>query len=268
MVWGKDKISERQEMGEPPSPKKQKMEDRPDHHDEQLEVGAADPLPSSSFSSSVSQAPVVSPERNLLDSGAPDQEVPVGDESFEEPSSPMSWFGLDPECPWHEEVMKSMNTGFGSSSEDEDGDLKTEEEERMKRDTLGLADIAIEYYNKTERVSYVFDKPFLCRCILFELVMVFHFNFTAKEENPSPKEGNNPSSPLFFAEAIRFYGGDFNILKCVKLDTFGGDNAVRNGCIYCRKEIKHPPVGICEFGVNEIDDYKNLERQMKANTSP
>ncbi|CAI0440409.1 unnamed protein product [Linum tenue] len=249
MVWEK-------EIDEPPWPERQMTEDGADHHDEQQEeVGAVDPPPSSSFSPSVSPAPVVSPERNLLDAGEPDED----DELFAETSSPMCSFGLDPDCPWHELVMESMNTDFGSSEEDEDGDLKPEEEERMKRDTLGLADIALDYYNKKEGVNYVFDEPFLCRCILFELVMVFHFNFTAKE-------GNNSPIPLFFGEAIRYYGGGFNILKCVKLDTFG-DNGVRNGCIYCRKEIKHPPVGICEFGMNEIDDYINLERQMKANNT-
>ncbi|CAI0439606.1 unnamed protein product [Linum tenue] len=224
MVEPKDRVCERQGMEEPPSPKKQKVEEGvPDHHDEKppqpqpQQGGAAEPPSAPSSSSSVS----------------------LGD-----PSSPHPVVGLDPANKYYKKMLKWLDAELDSPPDNE---------ELMRKDSACVAEAALKHYNEKEGTKYVFDEPFLCCCVLLHPLVILHANFTAREVN-------SDSSDLFFGEAVQYLGGGSKVLNCVKVDPFakGGD---RNGCVYCRKDIIHPPVEHCEYGSNALVDQRKLQHK-------
>ncbi|CAI0439595.1 unnamed protein product [Linum tenue] len=215
-------------MEEPPSPKKQKTEGGPDHQyaqpPPQRQAGEAEPPSVPPLSSSCS--------------------FPLGD-----PSSPYPVIGVDPASRHYEKMLKYLGAELDSPPDNE---------ELMRRDSAYVAGAALELYNEKEGTKYVFDEPFLCRCILLHPVVILHANFTAKEVNSD--SCSSESSDLFFGEAVQYLGGGSRVLNCVRVDPFasGGD---RNGCIYCRKDIIHPPVEHCEYGSNAFHDQKKLQHK-------
>ncbi|CAI0439602.1 unnamed protein product [Linum tenue] len=185
------------------------------------------------------------------DKQPPEQQVaaaepPSASSSFPwgDPSSPYPVIGVNPACRHFEKMLKYRGAELDSPPDNE---------EIMKKDSAYVAKAALELYNGKEGTKYVFDEPFLCCCNLLHPLVVLHANFTAREEN-------SDSSDMFFGEAVQYLGGGSQVLNCVKVDPFakGGD---RNGCVYCRKDIIHPPVEHCEYGSNALVDQRKLQHK-------
>ncbi|CAL1385686.1 unnamed protein product [Linum trigynum] len=223
MVEPKDRVCERKGMEEPPSPKKQKVEEGvPDHHDEKP------PQPQHGGAAEPPSAPSSSPSS-----------VSLGD-----PSSPRPVIGLDPANKYYEKMLKWLDAELDSPPDDE---------ELMRKDSACVAKSALKHYNGKEGTKYVFDQPLLCCCAILHPLVVLHANFTAREEN-------SDSSDMFFGEAVQYLGGGSKVLNCVKVDPLA-KGGYRNGCVYCRKDIIHPPVEHCEYGSNALVDQKKLQHK-------
>ncbi|CAI0375009.1 unnamed protein product [Linum tenue] len=217
-------------MEEPPSPKKQKTQGRPDQRDV-VEPAPLFPLPPALIN------PAPGEEELAVDAIEEEDEESPG--KYADELAAFSWTKRDPEKP-----LWLVNS-----------DDETEEEREItRRETTMLAKEALDSYNqKNKGVKFLFDEPRRSRTTLFHLAIVAHFNFTAREEN------NPSSSPhRFFAETLRYYRGPLNVLNCVDLESFASDQ-LHKGCIYCPEEIEHPPEENFEYGKNTFDDWKKFE---------
>ncbi|CAI0459547.1 unnamed protein product [Linum tenue] len=241
-----DDRAEVQATEEPPSPKKQKTQGRPDQRD------VVEPLPSpyalinpASGEEKLAADPMEEEEEDDDD----DDELPVSldehgrnrNSKFYEQMVACSVIGRDPEEPM-----------WWFDSDDE----TAEEREITRRETAMIAKEALDSYNeKNKGVKYVLDEPRRSCKTLFHLAIVTHFNFTAREEN-------NPSScpHRFFAETVTYYGGRLEVPTCIDLESFApGSDQLHKACIYCPEEIEHPPEEICVYGKNTVDDWKKFE---------
>ncbi|CAI0440334.1 unnamed protein product [Linum tenue] len=150
---------------------------------------------------------------------------------------------LPPHSKFHKILQSCVYNGYDSMTDERDQAIR-------RKETALISQRAVEFYNSKNSTNYVVTEALFSRSVLFHLAIVCHANFTAKEENGM--------DTLFFAETLIYYGERaFRIRDCINLSAFEKD-LLRKGCVYCREACLHPPMELCQYGANEMDDHNKF----------
>ncbi|CAI0440333.1 unnamed protein product [Linum tenue] len=153
---------------------------------------------------------------------------------------------LPPNSKFHKLLQSCAYNGSDSDDDDE------KDQAFRRKETTLIAQRAVKFFNNKNGTNYVVVEALFSRSVLFNHAIVCHANFTAKEEN-----GTN-STLLFFAETLKYYGqGAFRVLDCINLSAFEKDLLCK-GCVYCQEACFHPPMKLCQYGANEMNDHNKF----------